>query len=153
MAGALDGIRVIDFGQYIAGPMTAMLLADQGADVVRVDPPGGPRWDSPANATFNRNKKSIVLDLKLAADLETARRLIETADVVVENFRAGIMDRFGLGAAKMTAANPRLIYCSLPGFAEDDPRAGRPRRTRAASSRSGAGLPPSSSPRRGRSGP
>lgn len=123
MPGALEGIRVIDFGQYIAGPMAAMLLGDHGADVIRVDPPGGPRWDTPANATWNRNKRGIVLDLKARADRETARRLIETADVVIENFRPGVMERLGLGAAVMTTANPRLIYCSLPGFGADDPRA------------------------------
>jgi crotonobetainyl-CoA:carnitine CoA-transferase CaiB-like acyl-CoA transferase len=126
MAGALAGVRVIDFGQYIAGPLTAMLLADQGADVVRVEPPGGPRLDTPANQTWNRGKRSLVLDLTRQEDRATARRLVETADVVVENFRPGVMDRLGLGAAAMTAANPRLIYCSLPGFAADDPRAGLP---------------------------
>jgi crotonobetainyl-CoA:carnitine CoA-transferase CaiB-like acyl-CoA transferase len=123
MPGVLEGIRVIDFGQYIAGPMAAMLLGDQGADVIRIDPPGGPRWDTPANATWNRNKRSIVLDLKKDADRETARQLVAGADVLIENFRPGVMDRLGLGAARMTAANPRLIYCSLPGFGSDDPRA------------------------------
>jgi crotonobetainyl-CoA:carnitine CoA-transferase CaiB-like acyl-CoA transferase len=125
MPGVLDGIRVIDFGQYIAGPMAAMLLGDQGADVIRIDPPGGPRWNTPANATWNRNKRSLVLDLKKNADRETARQLIAGADVVIENFRPGVMDRLGLGAAAMTAAdvNPRLVYCSLPGFGADDPRA------------------------------
>jgi crotonobetainyl-CoA:carnitine CoA-transferase CaiB-like acyl-CoA transferase len=123
MPSALEGIRVIDFGQYIAGPMAAMLLGDQGADVIRVDPPGGPRWDTPANASWNRNKRSIVLDLKTDADRETARRLVATADVVIENFRPGVMQRLGLGAEAMTQANPRLIYCSLPGFGADDPRA------------------------------
>ncbi len=125
MPSVLEGIRVIDFGQYIAGPMAAMLLGDQGADVIRIDPPGGPRWNTPANATWNRNKRSIVLDLKKDADRETARQLIASADVVIENFRPGVMDRLGLGAAAMTAAdvNPRLIYCSLPGFGADDPRA------------------------------
>jgi crotonobetainyl-CoA:carnitine CoA-transferase CaiB-like acyl-CoA transferase len=103
-----------------------MLLADQGADVVRVDPPGGPRWQTPANATWNRNKRSIVLDLKDEAARETAKRLIAGADVVVENFRPGVMDRLGLGAEEMTSLNPRLVYCSLPGFAPDDPRAGVP---------------------------
>jgi crotonobetainyl-CoA:carnitine CoA-transferase CaiB-like acyl-CoA transferase len=126
MAGALEGIRVIDFGQYIAGPLTAQLLADQGADVVRIDPPGGPLWDTPANAFWNRSKRSLVLDLKQEADRGTARRLVETADVVIENFRPGVMERFGLGAAAMTEVNPALVYCSLPGFAEDDPRAGMP---------------------------
>ena len=121
--GALDGIRVIDFGQYIAGPMAAMLLGDQGADVIRVERPGGPSWDTPANATWNRNKRSIVLDLTLAGDLEVARQLVARADVVIENFRPGVMDRLKLGSAEMTAKNTRLIYCSLPGFASDDPRA------------------------------
>ena len=119
----LEGVRVIDFGQYMAGPMAAMLLGDQGADVIRIDPPGGPRWNTPANATWNRNKRSIVLDLKHEADKETAHKLIGTADVVIENFRPGVMDRLGLGAAAMTVANARLIYCSLPGFGADDPRA------------------------------
>ncbi len=123
MAGILEGSRVIDFGQYIAGPMAAMLLGDQGADVIRVDPPGGPRWNTPANATWNRNKRSIVLDLKKDPDRETARQLIAGADVVIENFRPGVMDRLGLGSAAMTEINPRLIYCSLPGFGADDPRA------------------------------
>ncbi|MGE3539494.1 MAG: CaiB/BaiF CoA transferase family protein [Candidatus Tectimicrobiota bacterium] len=124
MSGALTGIRVIDFGQYIAGPLTAMLLADQGADVVRVDPPGGPVWETPANATWNRGKRSICLNLKQPADLDTARRLMASADVVIENFRPGVMDRLGLGSTSALEANPQLIYCALPGFASDDPRAG-----------------------------
>lgn len=123
MPGALEGIRVIDFGQYIAGPLAAMLLADQGADVVRVDPPGGPAWDTPANRTWNRSKRSAVLDLHRPADREAAIELVASADVVVENFRPGVMERFGLGPGEATARNPRLIYCSLPGFASDDPRA------------------------------
>jgi crotonobetainyl-CoA:carnitine CoA-transferase CaiB-like acyl-CoA transferase len=123
MAGALEGTRVIDFGQYVAGPMAAMLLADQGAGVIRVEPPGGPRFDTPANATWNRGKRAIVLDLKTPDDLAAARRLIASADVVIENFRPGVMDRLGLGPVAMTTANPRLVYCSLPGFAGDDRRA------------------------------
>jgi crotonobetainyl-CoA:carnitine CoA-transferase CaiB-like acyl-CoA transferase len=126
MAGALQGIRVIDFGQYIAGPLAGMLLADQGADVIKVDPPGGPRWQSPGNATWNRGKRSILLDLKQSQDLATAKSLIETADVMVENFRPGVMDRLGLGPQAMSGANLRLVYCSLPGFASDDPRSGIP---------------------------
>jgi crotonobetainyl-CoA:carnitine CoA-transferase CaiB-like acyl-CoA transferase len=124
MPSVLAGIRVIDFGQYIAGPLTGMLLADQGADVIRVDPPGGPVWDTPANATWSRGKRSICLDLKQPADLDVARRLMASADVVIENFRPGVMARLGLGAETATAANPQLIYCALPGFASDDPRAG-----------------------------
>ncbi len=126
MTGALEHIRVIDFGQYISGPLAGMLLADQGADVVRVDPPGGPRWDTPANATWNRGKRSITLDLKRADHVAVARSLVESADVVIENFRPGTMDRLGLGADEMTRANPRLVYCSIPGFASDDPRAAMP---------------------------
>src|SRR5579885_1580181 len=116
MSGALAGIRVIDFGQYLAGPLLAMMLADNGADVIRVDPPGGPRWQNDANAILQRGKRSIVLDLKQPEELETARKLVEGADVLIENFRPGVMDRLGLGREALTAANPRLVYCSLPGF-------------------------------------
>jgi crotonobetainyl-CoA:carnitine CoA-transferase CaiB-like acyl-CoA transferase len=123
MSSVLDGVRVIDFGQYIAGPLTAMLLADQGADVIRVDPPGGPMWETPANATWNRGKRSITLHLKQPNDLAVATRLIASADVVIENFRPGVMERLGLGWQQASSLNPRLIYCALPGFASDDPRA------------------------------
>jgi crotonobetainyl-CoA:carnitine CoA-transferase CaiB-like acyl-CoA transferase len=121
--GALDGIRVVDFGQWMAGPLTAMLLGDQGAEVVRVDPPGGPRWQTPANAIWNRGKQGVVLDLRTAAGLAAARRRIGQADVVIENFRPGVMKRLGLDADEVTRDHPGLIYCSLPGFASDDPRA------------------------------
>jgi crotonobetainyl-CoA:carnitine CoA-transferase CaiB-like acyl-CoA transferase len=123
MGGALDGIRVVDFGQYIAGPLAAVMLADQGADVVHVDPPGGPRWTSPAEAFYNRGKRRIVLDLKQPDDRAIAQRLIRRADVVIENFRPGVMDRLGVGSADLTRDDPCLIYCSIPGFAADDPRA------------------------------
>src|SRR5215831_11419331 len=126
MAGALDGIRVIDFGQWLAGPLTALLLADQGAEVIHVDPPGGPRWQTPANATLQRGKQRLVLDLKTKADLACARRLINSADVLIENFRPGVMDRLGLGWDAVSHGHDRLIYCSLPGFAADDPRATMP---------------------------
>src|SRR5262245_13549236 len=108
MAGALDGIRVIDFGQWIAGPLSALLLADQGAEVIHVDPPGGPRWQSVANATLQRSKHSIVLDLKSHADLSFARDLIHSADVLIENFRPGVMDRLGLGWEAMRRGHNRL---------------------------------------------
>lgn len=124
--GALDGLRVIDFGQWVAGPMAAMLLADQGADVIRVEHPDGPLMDSPANATYNRNKRSLVLDLKDPVENEQARQLVESADILIENFRPGVMERLGLGPAAMTAANPGLIYCSMPGFASDHPNAAFP---------------------------
>jgi crotonobetainyl-CoA:carnitine CoA-transferase CaiB-like acyl-CoA transferase len=122
--GALDGIRVIDFGHYIAGPLAAVMLADQGADVIHVDPPGAPAWQQPSDAFYSRGKRRITLDLKTTDDLDIARRLIDSADVAIENFRPGVMTRLGLGARAMTSRNPRLIYGSMPGFAADDPRAG-----------------------------
>ena len=108
--GALDGLKVVDFGQYIAGPLLAMLLADAGAEVVHVDPPGGPRWDDPANAVLQRGKRSVQLDLKGPRP----RRLVDLvseADVLVENFRPGVMDRLGLGYDACSAAepSPRLL--------------------------------------------
>lgn len=119
-SGPLAGIRVIDFGQYVAGPAVAMLLADQGAEVIRIDPPGGPSWDSPANAVLNRNKDSIVLNLKDKDDHRIAHKLVAGADVLIENFRPGVMTRLGLGAEEMTELNPKLVYLSLPGFASTD---------------------------------
>jgi crotonobetainyl-CoA:carnitine CoA-transferase CaiB-like acyl-CoA transferase len=123
---ALDGIRVIDFGQFISAPMVAMMLADFGADVIRIDPPGGPRWNDPANAILQRGKRSIVLDLKHSDDLATARALIGTADIVIENFRPGVMARLGLDASGLTDEFPDLVWCALPGFGSGDPRASLP---------------------------
>lgn len=123
MTSALEGIRVIDFGQYLAGPEAAMILADHGADVIRIDPPGGPRWKHHANAILQRGKRSILLDLKDAKDLATALQLVGTADILIEGFRPGVMDRLGLGPQAMCAANEALIYCSIPGFGRSDPRA------------------------------
>ena len=119
----LTGIRVVDFGHYIAGPLAGMLLADQGAEVIKVDRPGKPDYDTPANGVFNRGKQRITLDLKNADDLAMAVKLIRSADVVIENFRPGVMQRLGLGAEEMTALNPGLVYLSLPGFASTDERA------------------------------
>jgi crotonobetainyl-CoA:carnitine CoA-transferase CaiB-like acyl-CoA transferase len=117
-------VRVLDLGQYIAGPAAAMMLADQGAEVIRIDPPGGPRWKSPANAVLNRGKASIVLDLKRLEDRKIARRLACAADVLIENSRPGVMARRGLGAEDLTVLNPRLVYLSLPGFSSLDADAG-----------------------------
>jgi crotonobetainyl-CoA:carnitine CoA-transferase CaiB-like acyl-CoA transferase len=118
--GPLSGIRVIDFGQYLAGPGTAMILADQGAEVIRVERPGGPSMPGPVNAVLNRGKRSIVLNLKTIEDVAIARDLIAGADVVIENFRPGVMARLGLGAAALTDRHPRLVYLSLPGFSAAD---------------------------------
>ena len=119
--GALRGVRVVEFGQYIPGPLLGMLLAEQGADVIKVERPGGdPARSEPAFATWNRGKRSVELDLKSKDDLKRAYGLINWADVLIENFRPGVADRLGIGydAAK---DNPGLIYCSLPGFGEDSP--------------------------------
>ncbi|HTN78875.1 MAG TPA: CoA transferase [Acidimicrobiales bacterium] len=115
---ALDGIRVVDFGQHLAPSLAAMILADHGADVVRVDPPTGPRWTTDAHAVLERGKRRIALDLKDTNDLAIARRLIERAEVVIEGFRPGVMERLGLLPVD------RNVWCSIPGFASDDPRAG-----------------------------
>jgi crotonobetainyl-CoA:carnitine CoA-transferase CaiB-like acyl-CoA transferase len=122
--GPLRGIRVADFGHQIAGPLTAVMLADQGADVVHVDAPSAA--DEPADAFFHRGKRRITLDLKQPGDLATARALAAHSDVLIENFRPGVMSRLGLGYAELAAASPRLVYCSLPGFGATDPRAELP---------------------------
>ncbi|MGH3249515.1 MAG: CoA transferase, partial [Trebonia sp.] len=123
LPGPLTGLRVLDFGQYVAGPLTAVLLADQGADVIHVDPPGGPRRADVADAFFNRGKRRAILDLKQAGELAAARRLAAAADVVIENFRPGVLARLGLDLDAIARASPALITCSLPGFGADDPRA------------------------------
>ena len=120
-AGVLSGIKVVDFGHFVAGPLTAVMLADQGAEVVHVDRPGAELAE--ADAFLNRGKRRITLDLKDPADAAVATRLAAGADVVIENFRPGVMDRLGLGWPRLAATAPRLIYCSLPGFGRDDPRA------------------------------
>src|SRR5215471_11818007 len=86
----LSGIRVIDFGQYVAGPLVGTLLGDQGADVIHVDPPSGPRLDLPANAVLFRGRRTLRLDLTDANDLAVARDLVASADVLIENFRPGV---------------------------------------------------------------
>ena len=95
-----------------------MILADHGADVVRVDPPAGPRWRTDAHAVLQRGKRSIALDLNRADDLAIARRLVEHADVVIEGFHPGVMARLGLTPVD------RNVWCSIPGFASDDPQRG-----------------------------
>ena len=124
MSGVLAGVRVVDLGHYVAGPLTAVLLADQGADVIRIDRPGA--VDSERDIYLQRRKRRITLDLKEPEDLAVARRLIANSDVLVENFRPHVMERLGISAARLREVNPRLIYCALPGFAAADPRAALP---------------------------
>ena len=116
----LSGVKIIDFGQYIAGPAVSMILADLGATVVHIDPPTGPLWDSPANATLQRNKMIVTIDLKTPEGLGQARELIEEADMVVESFRPGVMKRLGLDFTELREIQPELVAVSIPGFASND---------------------------------
>ena len=125
--GALRDIHVVEFGQYVPGPLLGMLLSDQGAHVIKVERPGGdPARSEPAFATWNRGKRSVVLDLKTDVGRESARRLAANADVVIENYRPGVADRLGIGYDQLSADNPRLIYCSLPGYGEEHPSRNEP---------------------------
>lgn len=117
----LSHIRILDFGQYVAGPLVGMMLADMGAEVIRIDPPGGPRLKTPASDMLSRGKQSLQLDLKTPEGKREALALVARSDVLLENFRPGVMDRLGLGQASLKAANPALISLSMPGFASTDP--------------------------------
>jgi len=116
----LSHLRVLDFGQYLAGPLVGMMLADMGAEVIRIDPPEGPSLKTPVADMLARGKSSLVLDLKTDNDRNTVIELIKRADVVIENFRPGVMKRLGLGPEILRKVNPQLIYLSLPGFASTD---------------------------------
>ncbi|MFE6734582.1 CaiB/BaiF CoA transferase family protein [Microbacterium sp. NPDC057650] len=132
--GSLAGVLVIELGQYISGPYAAKLLADLGADVIKIESPEGDpmrRWEgrarmSPQFAAYNRGKRSVVLDLKDPTDLDRLLRLVDDADVVIDNFRPGVTDRLGIGATALAARNPRVITCSITGFGPDGPYAKRP---------------------------
>jgi crotonobetainyl-CoA:carnitine CoA-transferase CaiB-like acyl-CoA transferase len=125
MAGALEGLRVIDFGTFVAGPMAAMLLADQGADVIRIERPGA-GFGGPANAVWNRGKRAISLDLKSPDGRAAAHELALGADVLIENFRPSVMERLGIGYEALSTINPRLIYGSISGSGPHGPSAQRP---------------------------
>jgi crotonobetainyl-CoA:carnitine CoA-transferase CaiB-like acyl-CoA transferase len=128
---SLCGVRVVDFSHVLAGPVATMMLADLGADVVKVEPPEGemgrrlgPPWIHGESAIFlsvNRNKRSIALDLKTPSGRETAMQLIGGADIVVENFRPGVMRRLGLDYETVSSANRRLVYCSISAYGQAGP--------------------------------
>ncbi|MBV8782687.1 MAG: CoA transferase, partial [Gammaproteobacteria bacterium] len=138
--GPLQGIRVLDLSRVLAGPWATQLLADFGADVVKVESPQGDdtrRWGPPwladdaggESAYFlstNRGKRSITLDLAHPEGARLARALALQSDVLVENFKVGGLGRFGLGYPELAAAHPGLIYCSITGFGQDGPDAARP---------------------------
>ncbi|MBK1870190.1 CoA transferase [Aestuariivirga sp. YIM B02566] len=117
----LSHLRVLDFGHYLAGPLVGLMLVDLGAEVIRIDPPGGPRWKDPAFDMLSRGKRSLELDLKSDAGRAAALDLAARSDIVIENFRPGVMERLGLGPSALREANPRIVTLSLPGFASTDP--------------------------------
>jgi crotonobetainyl-CoA:carnitine CoA-transferase CaiB-like acyl-CoA transferase len=131
MRGSLDGIRVLEAASFIAGPYCAMMLADQGADVIKIERPGSgdenraePPFVKGESAPFmlwNRNKRSVTLDLKADEDKERFLKLVDTADVLIENFRTGAMDRLGFGYEELAKRNPRLIYASVTGYGGTGP--------------------------------
>ncbi len=135
----LDGVRVIELARILAGPWAGQLLADLGADVIKIESPEGDdtrRWGPPflerggerAAAYFhgcNRGKRSIALDLKSDDDLAVARELVASADVLIENFKVGGLEKYGLDYARVARANPRLVYCSITGFGQTGPYAHR----------------------------
>ena len=134
MTRPLDGIRVLDVTQVMAGPFCAMLLCDMGADVIKVEPPGGDSTrrmpgavgtDSPSFNAVNRGKRGIVLDLTHAEGREAARRLARSADVLVENYRPGVMTKFGLGYDALSREHPGLVYASISGYGQTGPASGK----------------------------
>lgn len=128
----LDGIRVIEICNVAAGPFCGLLLADMGADLIKIEHPNGGdtlrSWApitegySENFASLNRNKRSVTLDLKREQDVERARQLIDSADVLIENNRPGVMDRLGLGYEAMHQRNPKLLYCSISAYGQSGPR-------------------------------
>src|SRR5437867_4332774 len=130
MPGPLAGYRIVDVTQMISGPMATMLLADQGADVIKVEPPGigdltralgGPRGMSPTFSVVNRNKRSIVINLKDRRGIELLERLVASADLFVQNFRPGVAEQMGIGEAALRRIKPNLVYVSISGFGESGP--------------------------------
>ena len=127
MAGALEGIRVLEFSEIIAGPFCGMLLGDMGANVIKIEPPEGEPWrliaqfvpkESRWYVSLNRNKRSVVLDLKSPAGLEALLRLVKSADVLAYNVRPQAMQRLGLDYESLAKINPRLVYVGMFGFSQ-----------------------------------
>ncbi|HXK22971.1 MAG TPA: CoA transferase [Myxococcota bacterium] len=130
MPGPLTGYRVVDLTAFVAGPLATQLLAEQGADVVKIEPLGGDLLRRIGTgragiaalfASVNRNKRSVALDLRKPEGLDVVRRLAASADVLVENFRPGAMEKMGLGPKEMCAANARLVYARVTGFGDEGP--------------------------------
>jgi crotonobetainyl-CoA:carnitine CoA-transferase CaiB-like acyl-CoA transferase len=128
--GALDGLRVLDVSQVMAGPFCAMLLADLGADVVKIEPPagdstrqmpGGVGMETPSFNAVNRGKRSVIINLKTPEGREAVKRLARASDILIENYRPGVLDDLGLGYGALSAINARLIYASISGYGQTGP--------------------------------
>src|SRR5688500_19858008 len=143
----LEGLKVIDLSLFLPGPYLTLMLADHGAEVIKVEPPGegdptrhlGPR-DGGETVYFrnlNRGKKSVVVDLKNPQDREALLKLCDTADVFVESFRPGVVERLGVGYERVSARNPRIVYCSISAFGQQGPLRDRPAHDLAVESLSG----------------
>jgi crotonobetainyl-CoA:carnitine CoA-transferase CaiB-like acyl-CoA transferase len=127
MAGALDGIRILDLSWGIAGPLGVLLLAEQGADVIKVEPPGGDPFRAyDGYKVWTRSRRSVTCDLKSDAGVAAFRALAASADVLVESFRPGVMDRLGVGYEALRDELPRLVYCSIPAYPPGHRLAQRP---------------------------
>jgi len=127
LPGALDGIRILDLSWGCAGPLGVLLLAEQGADTIKVEPPGGdPFRGYDGYKVWTRSRRSVRVDLTSDAGREAFLKLVETADVVVESFRPGVMDRLGVGWDVLHARNPRLVACSVPAWPPGHRKANRP---------------------------
>jgi len=127
MKQVLAGFRVLDFGHYIPGPYTAMLLAEQGAEVIKIEPPAGdPMRSEKGFVVLNRSKKGMVLDLKKEEGKKIAQALIKKADVVIENFKPGKADQLGIGYETVKVLNPSTVHCSISGYGQFGPYRNRP---------------------------
>jgi len=134
MAGALDGIKVLEMANYISGPFASMLLADLGATVIKIEMPGqgdpfrgwGEVPYSPTFCSLNRNKQSLSLNVQEAEGKEIFMRLARDADVIIENMRPGVLDRMGIGYEAVRAINEKIVYCSISGYGSDGPYRDRP---------------------------
>ncbi len=138
MSGPLNGVVVLDFTQLLQGPYATQMLGDMGAEILKIEPPAGD-WmrkfalgnlylagESVSFLAFNRNKRSLCVNLKEVAGLEAIKQLVAHADIIIENFRPGVMDRLGIGYETLSAINPRLIFCSSSGWGDSGPYVSRP---------------------------
>lgn len=129
MAGALEGIKILELASYVTGPFASVLLADLGAQVIKIETPGegdpfrgwGEKLYAATFCSLNRNKKSLTLDIRKSESREVLLKLLERSDVLIENFRPGVMERRGLGYDAVRVVNPKIIYCSISGFGQKGP--------------------------------